>query len=198
MNNFLQYDSWWTQKYKDKIASRFATAKLALNLLYQRGGKTIIETGTTRATEDFAGAGMATIFFGDYAAHYNAHLWTVDILPQAIALSQTLTSEFQTAITYVTGDSVAFLTDFPDPIDLLYLDSVDCPIDDTHPDELEFSQQHQLKELKAAYDKLHDTSIVLLDDNNFSNGGKCKYSIPYLEEKGWICLFADKQMVWIR
>lgn len=201
MNDFVQFNDWWSDKYRFKIGEgiRYFSAKIALNLLLQRGGNTIVETGTTRALNDFEGAGMATIFFGDFAKRYGKHLYTVDILPEAIELSKGLTEEFKDNITYITGDSVTFLKSFQSKIDLLYLDSLDCPVDDNknNPD-LIASQNHQLNELKAAWDKLSDTSIVLLDDNKHSNGGKCTLSKEYLVEKGWTCILDDYQSLWVK
>jgi Methyltransferase domain len=199
VDDFIQWNSWWTQRYRERIepGNRFSTTKTALNLLLQRGGTAIVETGTARLRGDYAGSGMATITFGAFCMRYGKHLWTVDILPDAIALSKKMTIKFQNAITYVTGDSVEFLLDFPGKIDLLYLDSMDCPDDDSEPERLRQAQEHQLRELKAAWDKLHERSIILLDDNDFANGGKTRLTNQFLDEQGWTCLMADKQVIWI-
>lgn len=199
MDEFVYWSDWWSAKYRFLIGEgvRYPSMKIALNLLHQRGGNNIIETGTTRALNDFGGAGMATIFFGDYCKHYNKHLWTVDILPEAIELSKGLTTEYADNITYVTDDSLHFLKEFDQKIDLLYLDSYDYPIDED--EQLAFeSQSHQLNEFKEAEDKLHDKSIVILDDNAWAKGGKCKLTKEYLIGKGWECLWDDFQSVWIK
>ena len=201
MNEFVNWNNWWDIKYRYLIGEgiRYFSCKIALNLLHQRGGMNIIETGTTRQAEDFGGAGMATIFFGDYAKEYNKKLWTVDILPEAIELSKELTKEFASNITYVEGDSIVFLNTFPEKIDLLYLDSVDCPVDDNPEDPVLInSQEHQLNELKNAWDKLHDNSIVLLDDNKHNNGGKCKLSKQFLVRERWTCILDDYQSLWVK
>lgn len=201
MDDFQKWNDWWSLKYRFQIGEgiRYFSTKVALNLLHQRGGRNIVETGTTRALDDFGGAGMATITFGDYAKVYGKKLWTVDILPEAIELARGLTREFEDVTTYVVSDSIIFLKNFPEKIDLLYLDSMDCPIDDA-PDspKLRASQAHQADELRAAWDKLHDNSIILLDDNNFENGGKCTLSIEILKKEGWECLINDKQSLWIK
>lgn len=199
MKDFVYWNDEWTKKYRFQIGEgvRYPSMKIALNLLHQWGGKNIVETGTTRALNDFGGAGMATIFFGDYCKQYDTHLWTVDILPEAIALSQSLTLDFKDSITYITDDSLNFLKTFPEKIDLLYLDSYDYPIDENEVDVLA-SQTHQLNELKAGWDKLSDKAIVLLDDNAWPNGGKCKLTKDFLIEKGWTCLWDDFQSLWIK
>lgn len=197
MKDFVFWQDWWTKKYRDLIGEgvRYPSMKLALNLFHQRGGKTIIETGTTRAENDFAGAGMATIFLGDYCKTYGKEMWTVDILPEAISLSKELTLDYKDVIHYITGDSIQFLTNFEKTIDFLYLDSYDYPIDE-EPTQVEASQRHQLHELMAAFDKLNDKSVIVLDDNNWKEGGKCKLSKEFLIEKGWECLWDDFQSIW--
>lgn len=199
MNEFVMWKDWFSEKYRFLIGEgvRYPSMKIALNLFLQRNGQIICETGTTRAYNDFGGAGMATIFLGDYAKHYGKHLWTVDILPEAIELSKSLTLEFKDYITYVTDDSLHFLKEFPKKIDLLYLDSYDYPIDE-NPTDVFASQNHQLKELLEAEDKLTDKSIIVLDDNAWPNGGKCKLTKEYLTKKGWVCLWDDFQSVWIK
>jgi len=200
MSDFFLFNNWWSEKYKFKLGEgvRYPSFKIALNLFLQRNGINMVETGTTRMKDDW-GAGMSTVVLGDFAKHYDKHLWTVDISGANIDLCREMTAEFEEVISYNIMDSISFLTIFPEKIDLLYLDSMDCPIDDEpNSPKLIASQQHQLKELEAAWDKLHDKSIVLLDDNNFSNGGKCKLSIEFLKGQGWQCLFNDKQSLWIK
>ncbi len=197
MNDFVAWRDWWSKIYRFQIGEgvRYPSFKMALNLFIQRGGDTIVETGTTRARNDFGGAGMATIFLGDFCKKYNKKLWTVDILPEAMALSRDLTADFSSNIRYIVSDSIFFLKEFPATIDFLYLDSYDYPIDE-NPEELLASQTHQLNEFKAAEDKLTDKSIVLLDDNGWAGGGKCKLTKEYLISKGWECLWDDAQSLW--
>lgn len=199
MKDFVFWKDWFSEKYRYLIGEgvRYPSMKIALNLLHQRGGEVIVETGTTRAINDFGGAGMATIFFGDYCQRYGKQLWTVDILPEAITLSKELTKEYKDHINYIVDDSLHFLEVFDKKIDLLYLDSYDYPIDENS-DDVVASQTHQLREFQVAEDKLHELSIVILDDNAWPNGGKCKLTKDYLIEKGWVCLWDDFQSVWIR
>ncbi len=125
-------DDWFTKKYESKSGSRFSTFKIALNLLNQRGGSNIVETGCVRMDNDF-GAGMSSFIFCDYLSHYGGHLWTVDISPQNIATCERITAAYKDIRTCVINDSVNFLTLFGSvpgssgKIDLLYLDSYDYP-----------------------------------------------------------------------
>lgn len=201
MDEFISWKDWWTEKYRFKMGEgvRYFSTKIALNLFHHRGGMNIVETGTIRALDDMAGGGYSTLLFGDYAQHYNKKFWTVDILPEAIELSKKETEGFNANTKFVVSDSVNFLYDFPETIDLLYLDSMDCPeYDEPDSPQLMASQEHQLKEIQAAWDKLTDKSVILLDDNNFANGGKCKLTTQFLLDQGWTPLLADKQVLFIK
>jgi hypothetical protein len=104
------------------------------------------------------------------------------------------TRAFANSITYVCSDSVTFLGEFNKSIDLLYLDSMDCPrTGDATP-----AQQHNLRELKAAMPKLSERAVVLLDDNHFQNGGKARLTKQYLQDHDWICLHDWRQSLWVR
>ena len=201
MDDFICWNDWWTQKYRFKMGEgvRYFSTKIALNLFHFRGGKNIVETGTIRMADDMAGGGYSTLLFGDYAQHYDKKFWTVDILPEAIELSKKETEGFNAKTNFVISDSVKFLEEFPEQIDLLYLDSMDCPEYDAEDSpSLMASQEHQLKEIKAAWNKLTDKSVILLDDNNFANGGKCKLTTQFLLDNGWTPLLADKQVLFIK
>jgi hypothetical protein len=52
----------------------------------------IVETGTARAHEDFAGAGMSTLLFGVYAAGKSGKVISVDISPANCQFSRALTT----------------------------------------------------------------------------------------------------------
>lgn len=201
MDEFIAWQNWFDKKYRFGLGEgvRYFSMKIALNLFHFRKGSNIVETGTIRAKNDMGGGGFSTLVFGDYAQHYDKHFWTVDILPEAIELSKEITWDFSKNTEFITQDSVFFLQTFLNKIDLLYLDSMDCPEYDA-PDSpnLIISQEHQLKEIKAAYDKLDDNSVILLDDNNFENGGKCKLTNQFLLDKGWTPLIADKQVLFIK
>ena len=193
-------NNWLEEKYKEglQISKRFETYKKAIELNDEREGKIIVETGTIRLANDW-GAGMSTLIFGDYARRINGHLFTVDNDGAAIEVCKKETAEFKDVISYVVNDSVAFLMAFNQQIDLLYLDSMDCPEYDA-PDspQLLASQTHQLNEFEAARDKLSDRAVVLLDDNDFENGGKTKLTKVELLKHGFTEVMGGKQSLWIR
>ncbi|HEV2129117.1 MAG TPA: class I SAM-dependent methyltransferase [Thermomicrobiales bacterium] len=195
---FASWQSIFAATYQDKLAGRFPTMKAALNLFLQHDGTTIVETGTLRWVESlehgWEGDGNATYIFGEVLQEFGGHLWTCDADPVAIAESREGTKRFADHITYVNQDSVAFLDSFDHPIDLLYLDSMDCPREG----DASAAQAHNLRELQAALPKLSRNGVTLIDDNGYPNGGKALKSKQHLAEQGWLCLYDAQQTLWMR
>ena len=81
-------------------------------------------------------------------------------------------------------DSLIFLNEFREKIDLLYLDSLDGhdPIS---------ASKHQLKEAEIAISKLHEKSLILLDDK----GSKTNHSIKFLLTNGYKIIFETNYQV---
>ena len=196
MDDFLFIENDWLYERYSHLefvkSPKYLTFKAALNLFLQNNGKIIVETGTMRVKDD--PSGCSTLLFGAFCKRYGKKLYTVDNNPQHIEISKQETREFRNYITYVMSDSVEFLSKFKEPIDLLYLDSMDCPVEG----DATAAQQHQLNEIKAAYPNLHLGSIVLLDDNDFPNGGKTMFAKRYLLGTGyWNCILDHGQSLWI-
>lgn len=189
-------NNWMRRKYGPERGNRYWTFQLALNILNQtKKNPLIVETGCQRMADDF-GAGMSTTILGEYALRYGARLITVDYDQKHLEDCKGFTAEFADAITYVHHESVDFLERFTEPIDLLYLDSMDYPIDDNL-EEQTYSQQHCLNEYMAARKNLYPQSLLLLDDNQLPNGGKPKFTKNKLIEDGWVCLLDWQQSLWI-
>jgi len=140
----------------------------------------IVETGTTRGSlgGGVKGDGWATLAWGWYCLKYGGSIFTIDCLDEAINNCKDITLEYADNIEYVVGDSVGYLQNFSQPIDLLYLDSCDDP-------------NHILNELKGVYGNLKDDSIILIDDTD-STSGKGEHSITYLRDNGWNIEFIDE------
>ena len=185
----------WIEQYQE-LGIRFPTMQKALEMFLESNGKLIVETGTIRMKDDW-GAGMSTYIFGSYVKEFGGHLFTDDIDAISINLCKEITKDFAEHITYIVNDSLAFLTIFNQTIDLLYLDSMDCPEYDA-PDSpnLLTSQVHQLNEMTIALPKMNSNGIVLLDDNDFSNGGKTKLTKTFLAEHGWKEVLSNRQSLW--
>ena len=215
---FFEPRNWFYQAYYGHNIQRYWGFKVALNLLLQRNGTNIVETGTVRQKDDW-GAGYSTVMFADYCQHYDAHITTVDVDGGAMAICKEVTEPYKAHVDYVVDDSLNFLKNYDKPIDLLYLDSLDFPIGQMWIDyggpegvdkapraELEDRyrklvvpcQQHNLNELKLAYPNLHKDSIVLIDDYDLPLGGKARLTNEELSNRGWTCLIAHSSVLWIQ
>lgn len=190
----------WINQYEKQSDSRFPTFKKAFELFHERDGKTIVETGCIRLPNDW-GAGMSTMLFGEYAKLFGAKVSTCDISAVNMECCKEVTKEFAEHITYVVADSLVFLSLYAETIDFLYLDSLDCPIEVTNyqeAQELEFAQNHQLKEITIALPKVSPNGIILLDDNGFTHGGKTTLTKNYLKEQGWKEIMGGQQSLWTK
>ncbi len=194
ITEFVYWNSPFNE-YAERLGERFVTFRVALNVFLQNRGRTIVETGSLRSLDEggWRGDGNSTIVFGDLVAHYGGHLWTCDLNPRAIATAQEGTAAFRTHISYVCADSRDFLAGFADPIDLLYLDSMDS----SREGDCTEAQQHNLNELLIALPKVSAGGVILLDDNWYANGGKTALSKEHLRRQGWICLYDSRQTVWV-
>ena len=149
-------------KYDNIKNIRFNSFEKTLKLSFERGLKTIVETGTARGKTKFFFIkkynwkdGMSTPMFAEYAKFIKGKLHTCDISAENIDNARKFTSNFSNYIKFYIQDSLIFLREFSLPIDLLYLDSLDGhnPI---------AASNHQLKEAQIAVKKLHDKSLILL------------------------------------
>jgi hypothetical protein len=227
MKDIVFYYNSLDKQYRHLSDSRWSTFKIAMNLFAQRNLSVVVETGCARLPDDWGG-GQSTLLFGELCSKVEGgRLYTVDINKRNIEMCQTITTKFKGIITYTVQDSVEYLLNFQEPlIDLLYLDSYDYPdgqivnlyggmskyesimaklgsiseseVVEKHGELLAPCQMHCLKEYEAAKPKLHDHSIVLIDDNNLPGGGKARLVKDQLIKDGWICLLDYQQSVWIR
>ncbi len=166
-----------------------------LELLDGIKAKTIIETGTSRKGLHGAKSnGAATIVFGKWAKLHNAHVHSVDISEESVknALKEVKAQGLESHVTLHLSDSIAFLKDFNEKVDFLYLDSYDYSND---PQVQIKSQLHHLVEFKAIESRLHENSIVLIDDCDLPNGGKGRMVVEYMLGKDWKILMKAYQIL---
>lgn len=171
---------------KYNFGKRRDTLRETLRLLEQRDAKTLLETGVARhGLKKCKGDGASTIVFAVWSKTNNATLHSVDIDPDAIATAQQTLEQMglRDVVSLHTSDSIAYLKSFQQPVDLLYLDSYDYHKTDTSIQQA--SQKHHLEEFHAIEDRLHDDSVVLIDDCDMPAGGKGKLVIEYMLNKGW-------------
>ena len=179
------------EKFNNEKNIRFSSFKKVFEIFIKRNLKIIVETGTARGKTKFFFIkrynwkdGMSTPMFAEFANHINGELHTCDISLENINNAKVFTKKFSNKITFYNEDSVNFLQKFHKKIDLLYLDSLDGHDPNA-------ASEHQLKEVKEARNKLHNKSIILLDDK----GSKTNLSIEYLLKNDYEIIFETNYQV---
>ncbi len=144
--------------YAPKLGRRADTFRSVFShlLKVKPNNLTIVETGMINDPGNWMGHGQSTILFDELVKSEGGMVFSVDISPNAVDTTRELVSS---KVFAVHGNSLHFLTQFNQPIDLLYLDSFDLNQDDPAP-----AASHCLKELVAASRNLHTGSIVAIDD----------------------------------
>ena len=179
------------EKYNNTKNIRFKSFEETLKISLNRGFKTIVETGTARGKTKFFFIkkynwkdGMSTPMFAEYAKFAKGKLHTCDISEENINNAKKFTSKFSDYIEFYTKDSLIFLKEFKYSIDLLYLDSLDGhdPI---------AASNHQLNEAQFAIDKLHDKTLILLDDK----GSKTNLSINFFKKNSFRIIYETSYQV---
>lgn len=170
---------------------RYSTFKIAMDIIKSRNLKVMVETGTSRkGDKNCVADGCATVLFSRWAEYIpGATFYSVDNNEAAVLESSLSTRQFN-CTKVVLSDSVKFLREFPGTIDFLYLDTMDFDSNNPRP-----SQELPLKEIIAAYPKLHDDSVVMVDDCGLAFGGKCAYVELFLKELGWRTILRSYQLV---
>ena len=190
-----QFIQQWCRGRRDNTLSAYPDRHRSFDVLFQEislrfARPLIVETGTIRLEEDWDGAGYFTYLAGAYLSRHGGKLHSVDLLPENCEFARTATQAFGDTVTIHAHDSVAFLESFSEPIDVLYLDSLDT-------DEPGHAE-HAERELAAAWPKLHELSLIVIDDTPWQDGawiGKGSRVVPSLIEKGWNILYAGYQVV---
>ena len=178
-------------KYNNKKNLRFESFKETFKLCIERNLIVLVETGTSRGKTKFFffiqynwKDGMSTPMFAEYAKDVGGKLHTCDISRENIEKAKKFTKKYSEFIKFYIQDSVEFLNNFETDIDLLYLDSLDGhdPV---------LASKHQLNEIKVGLSKLHEKSLILLDDK----GSKTNLSINFLLKSNYKIMFETDYQV---
>jgi hypothetical protein len=179
------------------MQERYPTWLAALSIHARRRGTVIVETGCqTKGQEQ--GQLDSTVVLAKLAKSLgNSYVTAVDVDLKNLNAAKQLVYAAGAAdkVSFFLCDSAEFLAQFIDPIDLLCLDSFDWSTEQSRSSQC---QQHQLKELMAAYDKLSLGAVVMLGGNDFPEGGKTRLAKEFLRQRDWFCLLDLQQSVWIR
>jgi hypothetical protein len=178
------------KNYNNPKNIRFKSFEFALNEAKKRNHKIIVETGVARGKIKFLFFskinwldGMSTVILSDYARHINGELYACDISEKNIKNAKKFSKFNKDFITFVTDDSLNFLSEFNKDIDFLYLDSLDGQFKE--------ASSHQLNEIKIAIKKLRTGSLVLLDDK----GDKTNLSIDYMLKNNFNIINETREQV---
>lgn len=180
--------------YLSTSDKRYGSFKLALDLIIQRNLKVLVETGTSRnGDKNCMGDGCSTMIYSDFLKDNEGSLYSVDISLENLIDAENALKFAKDNVTFIHSDSLLFLRDFPEKIDFLYLDSYDFDAGNPNP-----SQLHHLKEIMIAYNKLHDNSVVMIDDCGLIHGGKGTLAIQFLKSKGWKIIYDGYQVIMVK
>lgn len=194
MNRPTFIDHTWFYEEFHQLSGRYITQKIALTLLNQISTTPfILETGTTRMENDW-GAGMSTLLFGRYVSQYGGKVATVDISERNMEVCRKVTAAHANHITYVVMDSLQYLSTVTEKVDLLYLDSMDCPIEG----DASTAQEHNLQEFLIAEKLLNERAVIMIDDVSFANGGKAKKTHDLMMDRGYLLIAKEQQSVWLK
>jgi predicted O-methyltransferase YrrM len=170
---------------------RHRSMDLMLRLLAERSSTPhVVETGCIRSEDDFAGAGFSTYVFGAWLCERGGHLSSIDNDARHCTFARDWTRCFGAAVQVHLADSVEWFRASSEPIDLLYLDSLDA-------DQARCAE-HGLAEIEAAYARLRPHALVACDDTVYQRGsfhGKGALLVPWLQQRGWSVLYSGHQTV---
>ena len=174
---------------------RVETLQKTLDLMQERGATCLVETGTQRSGYSCQNDGCSTMIFADWARDHRALFYSVDINREAIEKVQRLfkSEGLKNQVSFshvglVCSDSVPFLRNFGQQIDMLYLDSYDIDWQNPWP-----SQRHHLKEITAALPWITESTVILIDDCGLPYRGKGGMAIEFLEKRGWVVIAEEYQ-----
>jgi hypothetical protein len=158
------------------IADRNNTLDFLFCQLPQYEAPEIVETGCVRSPDDW-GAGFFGYLAGAWLHKRKGTLTSVDLDLNHLNKARDICRDWKG--NFIFSDSVAYLKARETPIDVLYLDSLDCDMPN-HAD-------HALAEFQAAENKLTNKSLVIYDDTVYAGQwqGKGAKAIPYMLDKGW-------------
>jgi hypothetical protein len=167
----------------------------AIDLLRKMGGQTIVEIGSMRqpmrhSLEEFnpncCNDGHSTLFWASTGMNFHS----IDINPDCARIAGEACAALPNAHVYC-GDGIAFLQEFDQQIDLLFLDAWDVV------EGCDFAGGH-LRAYQAARDKMAPNSIILIDDTDVKFGGKGRLAIPAIIRDGFDLVLVGRQTMLIR
>jgi hypothetical protein len=153
----------------------------------------ILETGVMRPDHGdmaFGDDGCSTFLFDQFINIHGGTFTSVDINETNCNHAR---SKISNKSTVVCSDSVTFLWDYKQPIDMVYLDSFDLDTKNPQP-----SQIHHLKELCSIMKNLQPHTLIVIDDHMVKdNMGKGYLIKEFMQQINKFPLFENYQLGFI-
>jgi len=200
------------EKYEKYLGARYKTFRYAFDSFLASGGRVVVELGTTRSFVGGErsgamvndprywnpdkprhwdwGAGVFTRMCAVHLEHVNPEIHSVDLSPEAIAISKVITADYARLVTHHETTSEAFLSSFPGTIDLLYMDTGETSAE---------AEDLHLREARIVVERslVPFGGIIIVDDVHVpgKTASKGRLSIPYLCQHGFEVVMSDYQVV---
>lgn len=152
----------------------------------------VVATGGVRLHSEGNGKGISTYLFALLARRLGWRVTCMDDDPANCDFAAALTRPIAD-MSIRCADPITLLTDFEEPIDLLYLDGCDAG--------LPRAPEQALAEIQAGLHALHDGSIVVFDDTVYGKGGfsgRGALAVPWLLDQGWRIFYSGYQTICVR
>ena len=156
----------------------------------------IVETGVMRGDHGdmaFGDDGCSTFLFDQFINIHGGSFTTVDISENNCNHAR---SKISNKSTVTCSDSIPFLWNFQEKVDMVYLDSYDIEFKNPVP-----SQVHHIKELACLLKNLKKGSLIVIDDHDafFTNGqiGKGTLVKEFMAQIGKTPIFENYQIGFI-
>lgn len=147
----------------DKFSRWEAFEFIAQELLSRNKPLSILETGTLRTTNNWHGYGQSALLWDWLVQQTGGKGWSIDIDARMCMFARNHCKHLKV----VCSDSVKFLREFSEPLDLLYLDSYDWS------EEKQISSSlHHIAELASMWDDLPAGCLIAVDDCHNEKQGK--------------------------
>ena len=151
--------------------ARFPTMMKAIEMT---SPKVIVEIGSIRnkSARSHEGEGHSTLFWCKHCPL----VYSVDIDPNATQITKEICNH--DGLHAITSDAITWLTEFQDPIDILYLDAWDSGTPN-------YQENHVLA-YQVSLKNLHQNSVILIDDTWVLVGdGKGVLVVQKALQDGW-------------
>lgn len=177
-----------------KLGHRGLTFQFMIQHLEKLYLKNIIETGTARIKDNWAGDGQSTLIWDWYINKYpTAQCVSIDLSEQSVNTACEQTSK----VKYICGDSISVLNSMADndlnKCGLFYMDSFDLDQNNPLPSSL-----HHLMELTAVWRFLPSGCMIVVDDCISNEIGKHILVRDFFDHLSIKPAFIGYQCGWIK